>query len=68
MNRKALIISIVTIVLALAGVFLFRHNGVVPFLFTAISIFYLSYKFKCIKYLLAIVVSLLITTFLEAIK
>lgn len=46
--------------IALAGVFLFRHNGVVPFLFTAISIFYLSYKFKCIKYLLAIVVSLLI--------
>lgn len=46
--------------IALAGVFLFRHNGVVPFLFTVISIFYLSYKFKCIKYLLAIVVSLLI--------
>lgn len=46
--------------IALSAVFLFRHNGVIPFLFTIIAIFYLSYKDKCIKYLLVVLTSVLI--------
>lgn len=59
-NHIVKLLEIIILGMALAGVFLFRHNGVVPFLFTIISIFYLCYKFKCIKYLLSIVISLMI--------
>lgn len=46
--------------ISLSVVFLFRHNGVVPFLFTVIALFYLAYIDKCKKYLLVVLTSLLI--------
>ncbi|MCD2502893.1 hypothetical protein LQE93_14065 [Clostridium sp. NSJ-145] len=43
---------------SLAGVYLFRHNGIIPFLLTIISILFLMIKYKCLKYLIAIGISL----------
>lgn len=57
LEDKIKISDCITLILGLSGTVLFRHNGVISFILTIISIIYLIYKFKDKLYFFSIIVS-----------